>query len=340
MIPHLKLKVERQSWQQILSASFQRIDDLLAYLEIDSHQIETLNCAPFPLRVPKPFVDKMKKGDIHDPLLTQVLPLQEESNLTTGFTHDPLQEKQANPQPGLLQKFKSRVLLITSESCSVHCRYCFRRHFPYQENRINRQQWQACFDSIARDTTLREVILSGGDPLNLSDRHLAWFLESLDAIPHINTIRLHTRTPVMIPNRLTEQLLDKVSALRSQCVIVFHINHPNEICDEFKNYLAPFRTCGITLLNQSVLLKGVNDHSSTLIKLSNDLFQAGILPYYLHLLDQVQGSHHFLVESHHIPVLVQSLYEHLPGYLVPRVVQERPGFAYKCPYDLSFLTEN
>lgn len=339
MIPDLKLKVERQTWQTILSHAFHRVDDLLEYLEINPDVLATENDSKFPIRVPKPFADKMAKGSPQDPLLKQVLPLKEESKLASGFEQDPLKETHANPQPGLLQKFQGRVLLITTQSCSVHCRYCFRRHFPYEANRISRTQWLECFARIAQDASIQEVILSGGDPLNLSDAHLAWFLEQIDAIPHVNTIRLHTRTPIMIPQRITTDLLTILSRLRSQCVFVFHINHPNELCDALRLKLAQLHPVA-TLLNQSVLLKGINDHASTLIQLSHTLFQAGVLPYYLHQLDKVQGSHHFQVPSEDLRALIQPLYEQLPGYLVPKFVQEQPGLGYKAPMDLSFLTDH
>lgn len=337
MIPDLKLKVERQNWQTDLSQAFTQLDDLLNYLELDKNQLDLSLNPQFPLRVPRPFAQKMKKGDINDPLLKQVLPLAVESKLTSGFVHDPLNERAFNPQPGLLHKFKSRVLLITNQSCAVHCRYCFRKHFPYEENRINRKQWQAVFAYIEKDPSIFEVILSGGDPLNLPDKTLQWFIQELSAIKHLRFIRFHTRTPIMIPSRITDALVQLLASSRLKPVIVFHCNHPNELDACLKEKFESLYQHGISLLNQAVLLKEINDDAETMISLCKTLMSYHILPYYLHTLDKVAGSQHLEVSKADTAKLITSLHQNLPGYMIPKVVTEVPHLPFKKPFDLSFL---
>lgn len=337
MIPDLKLKVERENWQKELKNAFTNVDDLLTYLKLDKTKLSVDDNPYFKLRVPKAYANKMQKGCYHDPLLKQVLPLKEESKLTFGFSPDPLQESKANPLPGVLHKFPSRVLLITGQSCAVHCRYCFRQHFPYEDNRINKAQWQQAFEYIQKNPEIYEVILSGGDPLNLNDAMLKWFIDNIQSIETVKLLRIHTRTGLVLPSRITENLANILGAADLQVTMVFHANHPNEIGMDVIEGASRLKHKNITLLNQSVLLKGVNDDGETLVSLSKALFEAGILPYYLHHLDAVQGSAHFEVDSK-IESIIHHLHTQLPGFLVPRFVKEIPGKPYKVPMDLSYLS--
>lgn len=303
------------------------LDSLCAILEIDPRdpRLATVTQKNFPLRVPHSFVRKMQKGNINDPLLLQILPLQQELLAVPGYTQDPLEEKQFNPLPGLLHKYYGRVLLVVTGGCALHCRYCFRRHFPYEEHSLNLSDWQKIFNYIAQDTSISEVILSGGDPLLLKDKILADLLKKLAAIPHLTTLRIHSRFPLVVPQRLTSDLAEILSSTRLKSILVIHANHANELDDEVKNGLTLLRQKLIPVLNQSVLLKGINDDAQSLIHLSQRLFDAGVLPYYLHLLDKVQGVTHFAVSKEQAQDLIRKISARLPGYLVPKLVMEVPG---------------
>lgn len=285
----------------------------------------------FEVRVPKAFLARMRPGDPHDPLLRQVLPLGAETLPAPGFVADPLEEAAHTPARGLIHKYAGRVLLIASPACAVNCRYCFRRHFPYADNAPSRAQWESSLDHLRRDPTIVEAILSGGDPLAASDRQLAWLVERLDAIPHLRRLRIHTRLPVVIPDRADAAMLDWLGRTRLQKVIVLHINHAQEIDDAVIDACARLRAAGATLLNQSVLLRGVNDSLDALAELSERLFEAGVLPYYLHVLDPVAGAAHFDVPDEKARELVAGLREVLPGFLVPKLVREIPGKGSKTP---------
>jgi len=307
-------------------AQFTRIGQLLDYLQLnkilDDTQIDLQT--DFSLRVPLSFVQRMQPGNIDDPLLRQVLPLREEKRGVKGFSPSPLQEQDYQPLPGLIHKYPQRILLMPSESCSIHCRYCFRRHFSYAEqpdslNMDRQMQW------IANHTDIHEVILSGGDPMVLSDRRLLQIIHSLNAIPHLQRLRIHTRELVVNPQRITDELINCLKISRVPMVIVIHTNHPQEIDAGVAQQLFKLRQACFTLLNQSVLLKGVNDDAQVLAQLSEKLFNAGILPYYLHRLDPVSGSHHFALERGEIQLIYTQLQALLPGYLLPRLVQEEPG---------------
>ncbi|MBE0488311.1 MAG: EF-P beta-lysylation protein EpmB [Halomonas sp.] len=287
--------------------------------------------ALFEVRVPEAFLARMRPGDPTDPLLRQVLPLGEEALAAPGYVADPLEEAAHTPARGLIHKYAGRVLLITSPACAVNCRYCFRRHFPYGDNSPSRAQWEQTLDHLRTDPTLIEAILSGGDPLAASDRQLAWLVERLEAIPHLRRLRLHTRLPVVIPDRVDDALLDWLGATRLQKVIVVHINHANEIDDAVIKACARLKAAGATLLNQSVLLRGINDSVDALAALSERLFEAGVLPYYLHQLDPVAGAAHFDVPDFDARELVAGLREVLPGFLVPKLVREIPGEGSKTP---------
>lgn len=323
------------NWQKELARAFTTPDALLDYLGIDPTPwrpgLEARRL--FPMRVPRPFADKMRPGDIHDPLLRQVLPLGEEFAEVPGFVADPLEEHDS-ALPGLLHKYRSRVLLVLRGGCAVNCRYCFRRHFPYADNSPGREGWREALDYIAAHPEINEVILSGGDPLMAKDEQIATLLDALEGIPHLRRLRIHSRLPVVIPARLTGALKTRLADSRLQPVLVLHINHANEVDDILADTLQDWRRAGITLLNQSVLLAGVNDDAEVLEALSERLFEAGVLPYYLHQLDRVQGAAHFLVGDDRARTLMARLLARLPGFLVPRLVREIGGEASKTPLDL------
>lgn len=324
------------NWQKELAQAFTTPERLLEYLDIDITPWQAGLAARrlFPMRVPRPFADKMQRGNAQDPLLRQVLPLGEEFEQVPGFVTDPLAEHDS-ALPGLLHKYRSRVLLVVRGGCAVNCRYCFRRHFPYADNSPNKEGWQQALDYIKAHPEINEVILSGGDPLMAKDKQLASLIDKLEQIPHLIRLRIHTRLPVVIPNRLTDSLRQRLSNSRLQAIMVLHINHANEIDNILSNKLAPWRGADITLLNQSVLLSGINDNAATLCALSERLFAVGILPYYLHQLDKVAGAAHFAVSDLHAKALMAELLAELPGFLVPKLVREIGGEHSKTPIDLS-----
>ncbi|MCK2184379.1 EF-P beta-lysylation protein EpmB [Halomonas getboli] len=285
----------------------------------------------FEVRVPEAYLARIRPGDPSDPLLRQVLPLGEEAEAAPGFVADPLEEAGHTPKRGLIHKYAGRVLLIASPACAVNCRYCFRRHFPYEENAPSRAQWEETLAYLRDDASIHEAILSGGDPLAASDRQLAWLVERLEAIPHLRRLRIHTRLPVVIPDRIDGALLDWLGSTRLQRVMVLHINHAQEIDDAVVEACRRLQAAGVTLLNQSVLLRGVNDDVDTLAALSERLFEAGILPYYLHVLDPVAGAAHFDIDDDAARALVAELRTRLPGFLMPTLVREVPGEASKTP---------
>jgi EF-P beta-lysylation protein EpmB len=320
------------AWQTALAQAVRDPAQLLQQLALPMDLLPAALAAArrFPLRVPRSYVQRIKPGDPHDPLLRQVLPLAAECASTPGLT-DPVGDLAAMPSPGLLHKYQGRALLVTTGACAIHCRYCFRRHFPYASANPLHQHRQSTLDYLRRHPDINELILSGGDPLSLADRQLAEWVSAVEAIPHILTLRLHTRLPVVLPERVTAELCDWLAATRLAKVIVLHINHPQEIDAEVGQAIQRLRACGATLLNQSVLLRGVNDQVATLAALSQALFAQGVLPYYLHQFDPVQGAMHFAVPIAEGQTLVAGLRASLPGYLVPRYVQEIPGMAAKYP---------
>lgn len=279
----------------------------------------------FPLLVPRAFVDLMEPGNVADPLLLQVLNRREEEFNPPGFSEDPLQEEEFTPLPGMVHKYHGRVLLIVAGKCAINCRYCFRRSFAYEENNPGRQGWLKVIDYIRERKEISEVIFSGGDPLSAPDKQLAWLTEQLGKIPHLRRLRIHTRLPVVIPDRINDDFLDWISATRLAVQIVLHINHPNEIGEGLENAVSKLTDRGIQPLNQSVLLKGINDDADTLQALQENGFDAGILPYYLFCLDRVRGASHFEVSQETAREIWNELRYRLPGYLVPRLAIEEPG---------------
>lgn len=318
-------------WQQELAQAIRDPAELLKELALDPALLPIAEATPFPLRVPRGFVAKMRKGDPDDPLLRQIWPLAAESIPVPGFVADPVGDQAAQAVPGVLHKYHGRVLLIVTGACAVHCRYCFRREFPYAEAQTNLKDWQPVLDYLAGDTSIREVILSGGDPLSLSNQRLEVLLTGLERIPHLVRLRIHSRLPIVLPERVDEGLLAMLATTRLQPVMVVHANHPREIDTTVRTALQRFRETGVTLLNQSVLLRGVNDEASLLVDLSEALFTAGVLPYYLHLLDRVCGAAHYEVNETEASAIMATLRERLPGYLLPRLVRDQPGQLAKTP---------
>lgn len=319
-------------WQGELANAFREPAELLKYLELPKTLLAGAISASqsFSLRVPQGYCQRIEKGNPTDPLLRQVLPLDAELIHDSKFMYDPVADLDAIEVPGLLHKYHGRVLLITTAACAVHCRYCFRRHFPYQENRAE-QNWQAAINYISENTDVHEVILSGGDPLSLTESRLKILTDQLINVPHIKTLRLHTRLPIVLPERVNDELLNWLDSLPWKIVMVLHCNHANEIDHHVATALSQLQQHQITLLNQSVLLKGVNDNSEALINLSETLFIHQVLPYYLHVLDKVQGAQHFYVNNEKACQLLDEVRHCLPGYLVPKLVQENPGEKSKTP---------
>ncbi len=290
-------------------------------------------CLQFPLRVPRPFIARMRRGDPDDPLLRQVLAVGAELLPAPGYTTDPLHEAAAREAPGLLHKYHGRALLITTGACAVHCRYCFRRHFDYgsEQPESGAARWSTALRHVATDASIEEIILSGGDPLSLGNPRLSGLLRELHALPQLRRIRIHTRTPIVLPSRVDGGLLEALDAIRDKLVVVVHANHPAEIDAATGSALRRLQSVSASLLNQSVLLAGVNDNASTLAQLSTRLFESGVLPYYLHQLDPVAGAAHFFVPDARAMQLARELNATLPGYLVPRLVREIAGEPGKTP---------
>ncbi len=334
MIQHTSHPWHARPWQRELADAVRDPRELCELLALDPDLFPQPHAAhgEFPLRVPRPYLTRIRRGDPDDPLLRQIMPLGKELLAVPGYDRDPLGEAHANPIPGLIHKYRSRVLLIVSPVCAINCRYCFRRHFAYEENRPTRSQWQPALEYIAARPEINEVIYSGGDPLATNDRQLQHLTTLVAAIPHVKRLRVHSRLPVVIPARIDAACIEWLTSTRLQPVMVLHINHPHEIDDEVREAVAQLKNAGVTVLNQTVLLTGVNDSAQILVDLSEKLFAAGILPYYLHLLDRVAGAAHFAVAPSTARQLFQALLAALPGYLVPRLVKEDPGATSKTPW--------
>ncbi|WP_159567299.1 EF-P beta-lysylation protein EpmB [Budvicia diplopodorum] len=331
--------VTREGWLQQLSDVITDPDELLRLLSLENHpELTQGNDARrlFALRVPRAFVARMQKGDPRDPLLLQVLTQQDEFIQAPGYSNDPLEEQHA-AVPGLLHKYHNRALLLVKGGCAVNCRYCFRRHFPYHNNPGNKHSWSAALDYVNQHTELDELIFSGGDPLMAKDHELDWLITEVEKIPHIKRLRIHSRLPVVIPARITDALCHRFANSRLQTIFVTHINHAHEIDDHLIDSMRKLKQSGVTLLNQSVLLRGVNNSAEALIDLSNQLFNAGILPYYLHVLDKVQGAAHFMIDDESAREIVGKMLEKTSGYLVPKLTREIGGQLSKTPLDLKLF---
>lgn len=324
---------EVENWTDYLATAISDPKELLAQLDLPLSLFENDFSARklFPLRVPLPFVQRMEKGNPKDPLFLQIMTSHLEFVQAEGFSKDPLEE-QHTPAPNILHKYHNRLLFMVKNSCAVNCRYCFRRHFPYAENKGDKQNWQKALSYIAEHHEIDEVIFSGGDPLMAKDHELEWLIKQLENIPHLQRLRIHTRLPVVIPQRITTKFCELLKRSRLQSVLVTHINHPNEIDESLSHAIKKLKSVGVTLLNQSVLLKHINDNAHTLKALSEKLFHIGILPYYLHLFDKVEGASHFYVSDENGKKIYEELQTLTSGYLVPKLARENPKEPHKTLY--------
>ncbi|KAG9602666.1 hypothetical protein KCV01_g7128, partial [Aureobasidium melanogenum] len=330
--PASRLSAPATGWRELWRDAITDAGELLHAVGL-AHRTDLLppDDAGFPLRVPRGFVARMRQGDPDDPLLLQVLPRLAEHAQVPGYSVDAVGDMASRASHGVLHKYDGRALLIASGSCAVNCRYCFRRHFPYGDEIAAASQWREALEHVAADTSIRELILSGGDPLSLATHKLDELTRGLAALPHVIRLRIHTRLPVVLPERVDEAFVAWLSALPLQKVVVLHANHANEFDASVDAACARLRDAGATLLNQSVLLAGVNDDADTLAATCERSFAAGVLPYYLHQLDKVTGAAHFEVSDARALDLVDALRARLPGYLVPKLVRELPGDPSKRP---------
>lgn len=325
-------------WRRSLADAIRDPAELLARLELtDLARRSASVTSTFPMLVPESFVRRMRPGDANDPLLRQVLPLDEEDHDVPGFTVDALDEANFRKAPGLLHKYEGRALLVLTGACAIHCRYCFRRHYPYSQEPKRLDDWEPAFEAIEQDTSIREVLLSGGDPLMLTDARLADVVRRLEAIPHLRRLRLHTRLPIVLPERVTLELIDLLTSTRLTPIVVVHANHPQELVADCALALRQLTQAGVMTLNQAVLLRDVNDSADALTELSERLIDLGIKPYYLHQLDRVSGTAHFEVAEESGLRLIAELRKRLPGYAVPQYVRELPGEAFKTPLEFATI---
>lgn len=326
-ISSITLQQDEPTWQHLLSNAIDDPKALLEHLNLPQNLLDGAQKGSdlFSMKVPEPYLSRIEPGNPEDPLLRQVLPLNDELADVSGFVADPLAEMDANHSDGLIHKYKGRVLLILSGACAINCRYCFRRHFPYQENRLGSEQWQQVLNYLKSDPTISEVIFSGGDPLATSDNRLERMIQDLEDIPHLSRLRIHSRLPIVIPQRITDRLLQILRDSRFSTVMVLHANHPNELDGSTAESARRMKDSHITVLNQAVLLKGINDQVDVQQQLSEKLFEQGILPYYLFTLDPVKGAAHFDIPDEEAVKLHQQMQAVLPGYLVPKLAREIPG---------------
>ncbi|WP_096084967.1 EF-P beta-lysylation protein EpmB [Agaribacterium haliotis] len=331
-IPQIQLH-PGTSWQDELKQLVSDSNELFELLELDRSYLPAAKQAEklFPLRLTRSYLSRIKKGDINDPLLKQVLPLAEENEAQANYVDDPLQERAFNPLPGLVHKYHNRVLLITTSSCAINCRYCFRRNFAYSENRLGQSQWQAILDYLKDHDEVDEVIFSGGEPLLLTNEQIQQRLEQLAAIPQLHRVRFHSRLPIVLPSRIDQNFCATLNSTRLQCLVVVHCNHKQEIDAYVAAAFSALSRAGITCLNQAVLLRGVNDSAKSQIELNHSLFKNKVLPYYLHVLDKVRGGAHFDIELSDARIIYEKMRARLPGYLLPKLVKDEPGQTAKTP---------
>lgn len=320
-------------WQQLWRQAIRDPAELLSRLGLEPAALGVSDAAlqQFAQRVPEGFVARMRHGDPHDPLLRQVLPIDAEMRQVPGFSLDAVGDGAAKKATGVIQKYRGRALLVTTGSCAINCRYCFRRHFDYGTENAAKGGWQDAVRAIAEDPGIDEVILSGGDPLSLATHKLVELTDALRAIPHLRRLRIHSRLPVVLPERVDEDLVAWLGSLPWPLAFVIHANHANEFDASVDAALARLRAAGAQLLNQAVLLRGVNDSEDALAALSERSFAAGVMPYYLYQLDRVEGVAHFEVDDATAKALIAALTARLSGYLVPKLVRELPGDPSKRP---------
>lgn len=328
-----------ESWHRSLADSIRDPHELLQRLDLDrqvttgsdiSQPVVAIQASPeFPVMVPESYLRRMEAGDINDPLLRQVLPIDDELRVVAGFSNDAVHDATFREAPGLIKKYQGRALMIATGSCAVHCRYCFRRHYPYNQEPRRMEDWEPAFAAIQNDASISEVLLSGGDPLMLTDQRLDQLLDRLEKIEHLKRVRIHTRLPIVLPDRVTSRLIDRLLASRLTPIMVVHANHANELVHDCEASLRQLVRSGITVLNQAVLLKGVNDSVVAMVNLSESLINLGAMPYYLHQLDRVAGTAHFEVDVSRGRHIIQQMRKQLPGYAVPRFVSEIPDESHK-----------
>lgn len=341
LLPHSSS--ENEPYRAALRHAIRSSKALLEFVGVTSPMLrpEVLQQPDFPVLVPRGFASRMKYGDPEDPLLRQVLALPAELVDAPGFIKDPLAETQTrtgvNPAPALIKKYHGRALLITTSGCAINCRYCFRRHFPYAEHRD--QKHTQALAAISADSSISEIILSGGDPLLLDDHALATLIEKFEAIPHLKRLRIHSRIPVVLPERITPQLLSLLKKTTLKTALVIHANHPNELDNQTARALNDLKQASALLLNQSVLLRDVNDCAPVLISLAEKLYDQSVQPYYLHMPDRVAGTSHFHVNDEEAKIIYGKMQAHLPGYLLPRLVREIPGENSKQLLDIQLKDE-
>lgn len=321
---------QTKTWQQELADGFSNIEEICNYLKISQATKELITTSSdFPLRVPREFVDRMEKSNLNDPLLKQILPVKDEHITAPGFINDPVGDIDSMTETGLIHKYHGRVLLITTGSCAINCRYCFRRNFPYNDFQLSTKKNLKAINYIQDQQDISEVILSGGDPLLLSDQKILALIQQIEDIPHIKRIRIHSRIPIVLPSRITTDFCNKLSLIKKDLILVVHANHSNELNAEVKLACEKLKKANITLLNQTVLLKDINDNADQLCTLQEKLFSFNIMPYYLHLLDKAAGTAHFEVSQNIAISLMDQLKKVLPGYLVPKLVREQAGESHK-----------
>lgn len=328
MIPRIPSTEKTATWQHLLSQAIKDPVELYQRLKLDTQNLPAALQAAreFSVMVPPGYLDRMTAGNPSDPLLLQVLPQAAEvATQPPGYQRDPVGDDDASPIPGLIHKYHGRVLLITTGACAIHCRYCFRRHYPYGEGSTSPRRLQPALDWIRQHEEIEEVILSGGDPLMLDDTRLDQLISELETIPQLKRLRFHSRLPVVLPERMTPSLLKRLQQSRMQTLMVIHANHPAELDDSVRHACQQMQRSGITLLNQSVLLNGINNQPDVLENLYKRLFSLGVQPYYLHLLDKVDGAAHYDVEEAHAQWLHAEVSARLPGYMMPRLTREIGG---------------
>ncbi len=323
--------VTTMTWQQHVKAAVRSAAHLRRLLDLPpNRETDLVGERQFATFAPLPFVSRMRPRDEYDPLLRQVLPTPEEGQSAAGYSNDPNRESQCVSAPGVLQKYPGRILLIAAKSCAVNCRYCFRRAFPYEAAPTSLAEWNEALAALKNDASIHEVVLSGGEPLINEDHRLAWLIDRIEQFPHVRRLRIHSRFPIVIPQRVTESLIQTLSRTRMPITFVVHSNHAQELGDDVGQAMAALGSVPrLVLLNQSVLLKGINDSVQALANLSWRLLELGVIPYYLHQLDRVTGSHHFEVSLDQGRSLVSKLRATLPGYAVPRFVTEIPELPSK-----------
>ena len=336
MVTQIAVKKQKEKWQLELQQSFTDINEFLRYCNIDNNLVSVSNEATKTLRffVTKHWADKIVKGDSKDPLLLQVLPQKAELEQHPGYSLDPLEEQQQSPAPGVIHKYKSRILLTLTQQCGIYCRYCFRRHFAYENNRFNQQNWQQVLTYLKNKIEINEVILSGGDPLILPDKILQQIMNDLSQIAHLKFLRIHSRLPLNLPSRLTNNLITVLNSTRLKAIMVLHTNCAAEINNEVSTKLANLHNSGITLFNQTVLLKNINDNPNKLADLSYKLFENDVIPYYIHSLDKVTGSAHFEIPRIEEKKIINEYYNLVPGYLAAKFVTEKPYAKHKIMINL------